>query len=119
MFSRSPDRAYRPEWIPFHSYRKLLATGVSEIIRTNFMNIVLFYPAGFLTASLLPEEWLCRQKLLTVGVLFSLFSLSIELGQFYYALGEPEIDDVIHNTAGAICGTIPVILKNIQYSPTM
>ena len=119
MLSRSPDRAYHPEWIPFHSYRKLLATGVFEIIRTNFMNIVLFYPAGFLTASLLPEGWLCRQKLLTVGVLFALFSLSIELGQFYYALGEPEIDDVIHNTIGAVCGTIPIILRNIQYNSTM
>ena len=97
--------------IPFHSYRKLFETGVDEILRTNFMNLVLFYPAGVLTASLLPENWSRIPKILSVGIAFSLFSLVIEYVQFSYSLGEPEIDDVIHNMLGSIIGTIPIILS--------
>lgn len=119
IFSRSPSPVHLPELIPFHSYRELFAFGEDEIIRTNFMNIALFYPAGLLAASLLPEGWLRRQKLLSVVILMALLSLSIEYIQFFYALGEPEIDDVIHNTIGAILGTIPIVLKDILHNPTM
>lgn len=111
LLNRTPGTAYSPELIPFHSYRKLLATGTTEIFRTNFMNIVLFYPAGLLAASLLPENWSRIAKLLSVGIAFSLFSLVIEYVQFSYSLGEPEIDDVIHNMLGSIIGTIPIILS--------
>lgn len=34
-----------------------------------------------------------------------------------YALGEPEMDDVIHNTLGALLGTLPLIIKDILHSP--
>ncbi len=117
IFRRSPGTLYRPELIPFHSYRELLATGVSEIMRTNFMNVALFYPAGLLVVSLLPESWSHCHKILSVGILLALFSLSIEYVQFSCALGEPEIDDVIHNTLGALLGTLPFIIKDILHSP--
>lgn len=117
IFSRTPGYAHPPELIPFHSYRKLLATGITEIIRTNFMNVALFYPAGLLTASLLPEKWSYRRKLLTVVIAFPLFSLMIEYTQFFYALGEPEVDDLIHNTLGAVIGTLPISLRKILYDP--
>lgn len=118
IFRRSPGPTHLPELIPFHSYRELFATGVSEIIRTNFMNVALFYPAGLLTASLLPESWTRGKKILSVGILFALFSLVIEYIQLFYVLGEPEIDDVIHNTLGAVCGAIPIVLKDILHNPT-
>lgn len=118
MLSRTPGAAYAPELIPFHSYRKLFETGNTEIIRSIFMNIVLFYPAGLLTASLLPEQWSYSRKMLTVGIAFALFSLMIEYAQFIYALGEPEIDDLIHNTLGAVTGTLPIIFRKILYDPT-
>lgn len=118
MLSRTPGAAYAPELIPFHSYRKLLATGNTEMIRTNFMNVALFYPAGLLAASLLPEQWSYSRKMLTVGIAFALFSLMIEYAQFIYALGEPEIDDLIHNTLGAVTGTLPIIFRKILYDPT-
>lgn len=117
LLSRTPGGAYSPELIPFHSYRKLLATGNTEMIRTNFMNIVLFYPAGLLAASLLPENWSRIPKLLSVGIAFSLFSLVIEYVQFSYSLGEPEIDDVIHNMLGSVIGTIPIIFQNSLNEP--
>ena len=117
LLSRTPGAAHSPELIPFHSYRKLLATGNTEMIRTNFMNIVLFYPAGLLATSLLPENWSRIPKLLSVGIAFSLFSMVIEYVQFRYLLGEPEIDDVIHNMLGSVIGTIPIIFQNPLNEP--
>lgn len=119
IFGRSSGTVRLPERIPFHSYRELFASGKDEIIRTNFMNVALFYPAGLLLASLLPESWTNCRKILAVGIMLALFSLSIEYVQFSYALGKPEIDDVIHNTIGAILGTIPIVFKEILHNPTM
>lgn len=115
LLSRTPGAAHSPELIPFHSYRKLLATGNTEIIRSIFMNIVLFYPAGLLTASLLPEKWPYRRRMLTTAIACALFSLMIEYAQFFFALGEPEIDDLIYNTVGAIIGTLPIMIQNNLY----
>ena len=117
ILSRSPESTYLPELIPFHSYRKLLATGNTEIFRTNFMNVALFYPAGLLTASLLPEKWSYSRKMLIVGIAFAFFSLTIECAQFFYALGEPEIDDLIHNTLGSLIGTLPIVFQKNLNNP--
>lgn len=118
VFSRSPRSVYPPEYIPFHSYRKLFASGNTEIFRSNFMNIALFYPGGLLAASLLPEKWPRRQKALTVLLCFALFSVMIEYAQFRYALGESEIDDVIHNTFGAFIGALPIVWQDILHRPS-
>lgn len=115
--SRSPGPVHMPELIPFHSYREMVATGVKEIARANFMNVALFYPAGLLAASLLPESWPRCRKVLSTGILLAVLSLLIEYGQFSYALGEPEIDDLIHNTVGAMLGTIPIVLRDILHHP--
>lgn len=117
MLSRTPGTAYSPELIPFHSYRKLLATGNAEIFRTNFMNVALFYPAGLLSASLLPEEWLRGRKLTSVVIVFALFSCVVECAQFCFSLGEPEVDDLIHNTLGAAIGTLPILFQDSLLKP--
>ncbi|MBQ7098561.1 MAG: hypothetical protein IJO05_02425 [Oscillospiraceae bacterium] len=43
----------------------------------------------------------------------------IEYVQFFYALGELELemDDVIHNTLGALLGTSPFLVKDILHNP--
>lgn len=117
ILGRSPNSAHIPKLIPFHSYRELFATVDGEIIRTNFMNVALFYPAGLLTVSLFFQRWKLWQKILFTGILLAMFSLSIEYIQFSCALGEPEIDDVIHNTIGAIYGTIPIVCNEILHYP--
>ncbi len=117
VLNRVPGVVYTPELIPFHSYRKLIATGIDEILRANFMNVALFYPAGLLAASLLPECWGRRRLILFVGILFALFSLGIEYTQFAGALGEPEMDDVIHNTLGSIFGTFPIVFRDVLHDP--
>lgn len=104
VLGRTPGVVYAPETVPFHSYRKMLATGNVEILRSNFMNVSLFWPAGLLTAALLPEHRVRWRLLLQVAVPFALLSLGIEFAQFHWVLGEPEFDDVLHNTLGAVLG---------------
>lgn len=116
-FSRSFGTVYQPELIPFHSYREWIASGSEEILRTNFMNVALFFPAGLMAASLLPDHMPPRRKLLLTGAVFCLFSLGIECLQFVCTLGQPEIDDVIHNTLGSLCGTLPILLRKLLYDP--
>ena len=92
--------------MPFHSYREVLAGGNREILRSNFMNVVLFYPAGLLFAAILPERWRIVRRTAAAVAVFALFSLLIESLQFCCGLGRGEIDDVIHNTLGAVCGCL-------------
>lgn len=95
--------------IPFHSYREVLAGGNPEIYRSNFMNAVLFYPAGLLATALLPEKWPGWIKCVLVVLAFGALSVGIEYVQYTYALGRCEIDDVIHNTVGALAGSLAAL----------
>ena len=104
-----------PELIPFHSYRAVMAGENKEILRSNFMNVVLFYPAGLFACELLPKSWSQAKRIILVAVLFALVSAGIEFCQYHFALGQAEVDDVIHNALGALIGalisTIPVKWK--------
>lgn len=95
-----------PELIPFHSYRSVIAGENKEILRSNFMNVVLFYPAGLFACELLPKSWGRARKVILVAVLFALVSAAIEFCQYHFALGQAEVDDVIHNTLGALIGAL-------------
>lgn len=106
ILNRTPGTTVSPELIPFHSYRRLMETGNSEIVRVNFMNVALFYPAGLLAASLLPKHQPRWKQLLTAAAVFALLSTGIELFQYRFCLGEPEIDDVIHNALGGLLGQL-------------
>lgn len=94
---------------PFHSYREVWAGGNPELYRSNFMNAALFYPGGLLLTSLLPKKWYGWCKCILVTVLFMAMSIGIEYVQYRYGLGNCEIDDVIHNTVGALLGSIAVL----------
>lgn len=90
--------------IPFHSYREVLNGGNPEILRSNFMNVILFYPAGLLAASLLPRKWPRWLRVVLPFLLFTGFSIGVEYFQYSHAMGLAEIDDVIHNSLGALLG---------------
>lgn len=98
-------------FIPFHSYREVWAGGNPEILRSNFMNAVLFYPAGLLFASLLPRTWKWWHSVVLTLLLLTLVSVGIEYIQYAYALGRAEIDDVIHNAIGTLLGSIISVLN--------
>lgn len=95
--------------IPFHSYREVLSGGNPEILRSNLMNVVLFLPAGVLSASMLPADLSRLRRLLTTSLTLCLFSLGIEAAQYLGAMGLAEIDDVIHNTLGTVIGCMTVL----------
>lgn len=101
--------------IPFLSYYIVFTGGERELLRCNFMNVVLFYPAGLMASELLPKSWMRIKRVILVTMLFALVSAGIEFCQYHYALGQAEIDDVIHNSLGALIGalisTIPINRK--------
>ena len=100
-----------PQLIPFHSYRAVLAGENKEILRSNLMNIMLFYPAGLLLFDVLPKSW-NRLKCLFFDVgMLAIMSIVIELCQYCFALGIAETDDIIHNTTGALMGAIVCCLQ--------
>lgn len=55
---------------------------------------------------MLPDGWPMRRRLLWVGGIFCLFSLGIEMTQYRLAIGQAEIDDVIHNALGTVIGCL-------------
>ncbi len=102
-------------WSLFHSYRDFFA-GDRERLRSNLMNLCLFYPGGLFLCGLLPRKWSRWGKVLTVFLLICPMSFGIELVQFRFQLGFGEIDDVFHNTLGSCAGCLfsmpPRILMN-------
>lgn len=118
VFRRTPGTLVQPIWKPFQSYIEALKDGGQrELIRSNLMNSVLFYPAGLLLVSLFPENWRSWLKLLIVLILFAGFSFAIEYTQLRYGLGLAQTDDVIHNVMGSCVGATAFLMipSIIQY----
>ena len=107
---------FEANWVPLHTYWIVLCGGERELLRSAFMNAALFYPAGLLCAGLSRGRF--RGGMCCTVVLLALFSLSIELSQGFWQLGNAEIDDVIHNTLGAAAGFAAFHLKWIDRPPT-
>lgn len=95
-----------PILIPFYSYYTALNGGSREFYRMNFMNTVLFYPAGLLGCALLPKRWIKVWGVVLVTCIFASLSTGIEYTQYRFAMGLAEADDVIHNTLGAFLGAL-------------
>lgn len=104
VLSRTPGGTYEAYWVPFHTYRAYFYDQHPEILRSCFMNVALFYPAGLLFGSLLAKKRSFRRGMLCSVLVFGLFSLTVELSQYRFGLGISEIDDVLHNTLGAALG---------------
>lgn len=108
--NRSGDGDVVHVFTPLHSYREVWNGGNPEIYRSNFMNVVLFYPAGLLATSLLPRRWPGWRRCLLVVLVLAAMSAGIEFLQYRFCLGRCEIDDVIHNTVGALLGSLVAVL---------
>ena len=113
VFERSVGDPVPAQWIPLHSYREVLNGGSRELLRTNFMNVALFYPGGLLVGQFLPEKYPRRFRVITVLLLGAVLSFGIELCQLRFCVGQPEIDDVLHNVLGAVLGEICVLAEPI------
>ena len=104
--TRNSTQIVQINLVPFHSYREVWSGGNPEIYRSNFMNVVLFYPAGLLATSLLPEARHGWRGCLLVVLALTAMSAGIEFIQDCCSLGKCEIDDVIHNALGALTGAV-------------
>lgn len=105
-----------PKLIPFHSYRAVISGENKEILRSNLMNMILFYPAGLSACELLPKRWRRTTQVVFTTVLFAIVSAGIEFCQYRFVLGQAEADDVIHNTLGTFIGAL-VCTIHIKQKP--
>lgn len=109
--NRESGGGYVNHCLPFHSYRELLAGGNIEIIRSNLMNLMLFFPGGLLLVSAVPEKQRKLANVLIILGVFLVFSAAIEATQYFFAMGRFEMDDVIHNFLGSTLGTLLGLIR--------
>lgn len=90
-------------WVPFVETIKL-TNGISmfSYYYNLYGNILWFVPMGFGAAYLAKEK---HSFLRTLSIGF-LVSLSIEVLQYFFDTGIPDIDDLIFNTTGTIIGIL-------------
>lgn len=96
--------SYDANWIPLHSYWDMLSGEHPEALRSSFMNVMLFFPAGLLCGGLTSPQIGGRKWLCWLTIVFAMFSLGIELSQYWLSRGIGEADDILHNTLGAVLG---------------
>ena len=113
VVSREMD-IIEPRLLPFASYMEMRATGNVEIIRSNFMNVVLFFPAGLLFCDILPRRAGGALRVACSAALGAVCSAGIEAAQYFFSLGRAETDDVIHNTLGMLLGALVALIPLFQ-----
>ena len=106
VLSRDPGGTYSLSLVPLHSYLEILGGGSPELLRSNFMNMLLFFPAGVQSRLLLTESSSPRRKFTVIAAVFFCSSLSIETTQYLLAVGHFEVDDILHNILGAVGGYV-------------
>lgn len=85
-------------FMPFWSYHAFIE-GQNAVMAEKIVNVTLFIPLGMLLPIAFREiKW---YNVLLISVLIS---ISIEVMQFVLYRGYSEVDDVIHNTLGALIG---------------
>lgn len=105
IFSRT-ERSCVAFLEPFHQLKVLLTGGPKELIRSAWMNVLLFVPGGLLLYELMPSNKHNGSNALFVFIAFTGMSFCIEVAQWYWRLGQAEADDIICNTIGALIGII-------------
>ena len=102
---------------PLRFYWEPVFSGNYEVRRAAFMNVALFFPAGLLSAALLPRAWSGWKRLVLVTVLFLGISAAIEVSQYIWVLGEADVDDLLTNTLGAFLGALPIVQEDRLFGP--
>ena len=106
LASREPEAGLGVKWMPFYSYYLGFSGINEEMLRSCFMNVVLFYPVGLVAGAAkepMGKRW---KRVLLLAALGSLVSVAVEVIQYTGQLGLAEVDDVIHNTLGVALGAL-------------
>ena len=111
ILGREPGSVTIVHLQPLHSYLLWLRGENADSLRSNLMNIFLFFPLGLLGAAALPDTWPWRKRITIVVFFGGMVSIGIEGTQFFLHCGEVETDDVINNTLGALLGSSSIPLE--------
>lgn len=90
--------------VPFHQLRFVLNGGATEILRSAWMNVLLFIPGGLLLSGLMPKHWSIPKKGVLIIITLASISAGVECLQWHFQVGHVEIDDVICNSCGGFLG---------------
>lgn len=95
---------------PFFEIRKMMRTQRYEYwLGQIFGNLIMLFPLGVLLPMI--SDWFEKTKRTALaGLTVSLF---IELTQYITGRGLCELDDIVHNTIGAIAGIL--VYKKVRY----
>lgn len=93
------------------SYRSLLESGDTDMLKQILLNIVLFIPVGVLAAYIMKKH-----KFIKAICLGLLITVTIECLQLVMRTGNFEFDDMINNVLGVAIGAIPVAGYNYVLS---
>ena len=91
---------------PFHQLHVVLNGGSKELIRSAWMNVLLFVPGGLLLSELVPIYKSIWLKSCMIAFIIAVISFGVEMTQWCWALGQAEADDIICNTLGGVIGII-------------
>lgn len=127
FFSREVGSEPRVNLVPFQSYVYLFDRSLdSARFATSFkligleaaspgigmiLNILLYYPLGYLLPSLLPK--LKAKHVILIGCLCSIATEAI---QYFFVIGCCETDDVIHNTLGTTIGVLMYCVQRLRFT---
>lgn len=104
LASREPEGQLGIRLIPFYSYYLGFSGINEEMLRSCFMNVILFYPAGLLAGGAWMLKGVTLKRVVLLAVVGLGVSVSVEVLQYFCQLGLAEVDDVIHNTLGMSIG---------------
>ena len=93
---------YKTVITPFYSF--VVAKTQPEMWRQMYMNVALFIPFGIFLVNIFSDKIKPFIRVALTSATGALLSLTIELSQHFYSLGEAWTDDVICNALGAFCG---------------
>ncbi len=104
VWSRTPKAAQECDMRLFWTYRYALIYNAWDLFYEAILNVGLFVPFGLLVHGSI-RDWKWYDHLVCVLLPAAVLSAGIEMIQFQAVLGVCELDDVMHNTLGALIGS--------------
>lgn len=100
LFSRGDGNDTTIRMIPFASLMQA-RTATTNMLNHMLLNVAMFVPMGFLFPMIYPQKLSRGSYIAGIGFMSS---VAIESTQLVLRLGQCDIDDIIANTLGAVCG---------------